>query len=128
MSVLSLKDAHGTIVDLVDALKSGRETEILVVEEGRTVARLVPEASSPEMSPYRGERRVAVEGLHGEATDVARSEESAGFAVPEGGIPPARDPDAFGRRIGLFEGRYDIPDDIDGDDDLIAGLFHGGAP
>jgi len=51
MRVINMLDAKSNLSRLVEAVESGRETEIVIARNGRPAARLVPLAGSP-----RGQR------------------------------------------------------------------------
>ncbi len=71
-------DAKSNLSRLIDAVESGRESEIIIARNGKPAARLVALSSSPP-----------------------------------------------GRRLGVAKGLFEVPDDIDGANDVIAGMFGG---
>lgn len=76
MSVVNMLDAKTRLSSLVDAIETGRESEVIIARNGRPVARLVALESAPT-----------------------------------------------GRRIGIARGKFEIPDDIDKDNEKIGQLF-----
>ena len=81
MPVFNMLDAKSNLSRLIDAVESGRESEIIIARNGKPAARLVPLAARPE-----------------------------------------------GRRLGVAEGLFEVPDDIDGANPTIAELFGASRP
>lgn len=78
MPTVNLPKAQDTLPDLVTAVESGREAEIIISRNGNPAARLVP------IRPRPGQR----------------------IGVAEGLFPPIGDIDAYNAEIqALFEGR-----------------------
>ncbi|HEY1559989.1 MAG TPA: type II toxin-antitoxin system prevent-host-death family antitoxin [Caulobacteraceae bacterium] len=78
MATYNVLEAKTHLSRLIEAVESGRESEIIIARNGKPAAKLTP------------------------ITDK-----------------PAR------RQLGLARGKWKIPDDIDGDNDLIAASFSG---
>ena len=79
MPNFNILDAKSNLPRLIDAVESGRESEIIIARNGKPAARLVPLATRPE-----------------------------------------------GRRLGVAEGLFEVPDDIDGANAAIAEMFGAG--
>jgi prevent-host-death family protein len=77
MTTVNMLDAKTRLSQLVEAVESGAEAEILIARNGKPAARLVPIAA----------RRKVV--------------------------------------FGVAKGRFTAPEDINADDDIIAGMFTG---
>ena len=80
MPIVNMLEAKSHLSRLVEAVESGRETEVIIARNGRPAARLVP--------------------IKGRVT---------------------------GQRIGVAEGKFVIPDDIDALNPEIEALFNGTA-
>jgi prevent-host-death family protein len=78
MTTYNVLEAKSNLSKLIDAVESGRESEIVIARNGKPAARLVPLATKPA-----------------------------------------------GRRIGVAKGLFEVPDDIDGANPIIAELFNG---
>jgi len=78
MPTYNVLEAKSNLSRLIDAVESGRESEIVLARNGKPAARIVPLQAKPA-----------------------------------------------GRRLGVAEGLYDVPDDIDGANPEIARLFYG---
>lgn len=76
MSTVNILQAKTNLSRLVDAVESGRESEIVIARNGRPAARLVP------LEPKKG-----------------------------------------GVRLGVAQGLFEVPDDIDEANPIIAKLF-----
>lgn len=80
MTTVNIFEAKTQLSKLVDAVESGRESEIIIARNGRPAVRLVPLESKPA-----------------------------------------------GKRIGVAKGKFEVPDDIDRDNEYIRELFEGGS-
>jgi len=80
MPTYNVLEAKSNLSRLIEAVESGRESEIVIARNGKPAVRIVPLAPKPA-----------------------------------------------GRRLGVAEGLYKIPDDIDEDNAAIASLFYGEA-
>ena len=80
MPTYNVLEAKSNLSRLIDAVESGRESEIVIARNGKPAVRIVP-----------------------------LNKKSAG------------------KRLGVAEGLYDIPDNIDEDNEIISRLFHGEA-
>jgi prevent-host-death family protein len=65
MPVFNVLDAKSNLSRLIDAVESGRETEIIIARNGKPAARLVPLASQPE-----GRRLGVAKGLFEVPDDI----------------------------------------------------------
>jgi antitoxin (DNA-binding transcriptional repressor) of toxin-antitoxin stability system len=79
MPTFNVLEAKSNLSRLLEAIESGRESEIIIARNGRPVARLAPLKSKPE-----------------------------------------------GKRLGVAEGRFEVPENIDRDNALIERMFGGG--
>jgi len=73
-------EAKSNLSRLIEAVESGRESEITIARNGKPAARLVPIPANP-----------------------------------------------VGKRLGVAEGLFDVPEDIDQDNDVILKMFLGEA-
>lgn len=80
MPTYNVLEAKSNLSRLIDAVESGRESEIVIARNGKPAVRIVPLNKKPA-----------------------------------------------GKRLGVAEGLYDIPDNIDEDNEIISRLFHGEA-
>lgn len=78
MPTYNVLEAKSNLSKLIDAVESGRESEIVLARNGKPAARIVPLQKKP-----------------------------------------------VGQRLGIAEGRFKVPDNIDGANELIEKLFHG---
>jgi antitoxin (DNA-binding transcriptional repressor) of toxin-antitoxin stability system len=78
MPTFNVLEAKSNLSRLLEAIESGRESEIIIARNGKPVARL---------APLR--------------------------------------PRSAGKRLGVAEGLFEVPDDIDRDNAVIARLFNG---
>ena len=78
MPIFNMLDAKSNLSRLIDAVESGRETEIIIARNGKPAARLVPLASQPE-----GRRLGVAKGLFEVPDDIdgANSEVAALFGL-----------------------------------------------
>ena len=65
MPVFNMLDAKSNLSRLIDAVESGRETEIIIARNGKPAARIVPLASRPE-----GHRLGVAKGLFEVPDDI----------------------------------------------------------
>ena len=80
MPTYNVLEAKSNLSRLIEAVESGRESEIIIARNGKPAARLVPLGARPT-----------------------------------------------GRRLGVAEGLFDVPDDIDRANPTIARMFGGEA-
>ena len=78
MPTYNVLEAKSNLSRLIDAVESGRESEIVIARNGKPAARLVPLSSKP-----------------------------------------------IGKRLGVAEGLFDVPEDIDQANPSIEKLFNG---
>jgi antitoxin (DNA-binding transcriptional repressor) of toxin-antitoxin stability system len=78
MPTFNVLEAKSNLSRLLEAIESGRESEIIIARNGRPVARLAPLRSKP-----------------------------------------------MGKRLGVAEGKFRVPEDIDRDRALIERMFNG---
>jgi len=78
VTTYNVLEAKSNLSRLIDAVESGRETEIIIARNGKPAARLVP-----------------------------------------------LNPKPIGKRLGVAEGLFEVPEDIDQDNPYIEKLFNG---
>jgi len=78
VTTYNVLEAKSNLSRLIDAVESGRETEIIIARNGKPAARLVP-----------------------------------------------LNPKPIGKRLGVAEGLFEVPEDIDQDNAYIEKLFNG---
>jgi prevent-host-death family protein len=54
MDAVNMHEAKSRLSQLVEAVESGREAEVVIARNGRPVARLVPLAAAPDVSKRIG--------------------------------------------------------------------------